>query len=63
MLPLSELDRICTATLAGAFGVRLFQPDTFTMTEFRRLRAGVTNSIRTVAEPSPLRAGNEQGKD
>jgi len=63
MLPLSDLDRFCTATMAGAFAVRLFQPDTFTMIEFRRLRAGSTYSTRSKAAPRPLRAGNEQGKD
>lgn len=63
MLPLSDFDRFCTATLAGAFGIHVIQPDAFTMIEVRLLRAGVTNSTGTIAAPSQLRAGNEQGKD
>jgi len=61
MLFLSELDRMCTATLAGAFGVRNFQPDNFNEIEFRQLRAGVANTSRQAVAKANRRAGPEQG--
>lgn len=63
MLSLSDLDRICVATLAGAFGVRVFLPDTFDETEFRRLHAGVANTTRRATVQKSSRAGAEPGKE
>lgn len=61
MLPLSHLDRFCAATLAGAFGVRVFLPIFFEHSEFRRLCAGVANcSHRATNDPQP-RAGMSKG--
>jgi hypothetical protein len=62
MLSFSDLDRICTATLAGAFRVRIIQPDTFNQIEFRRLRAGAANTSRTSGGLTAAGRGFEQGK-
>ena len=62
MLSVANLDRICTATLAGGFGVHLFLSKNFTEIEFRRLRAGVANSSRPAVAQMWHRAGSEQGK-
>ena len=62
MLSFTDLDRICTATLAGGFGVHLFLPKTFIEIEFRHIRAGVANSSRQAVVPTTRRTGSEQGK-
>jgi hypothetical protein len=61
MLSLLELDRICTISVAGAFGVRLFNPQNFNEIDLRQLRAGVANSSRRAIQAKPVRAGAEQG--
>lgn len=61
MLSVVDPTRICTATLAGGFGVHLFLPENFTEIEFRHLRAGVANSSRDAVVQTTRRAGSEQG--
>jgi len=61
MLSRNELDRICTATLAGGFGVARLERDALRTIENRLAPANLAEHPRAAAAMPAARRGYEQG--